>query len=218
MTEPLSYLTAFTLGFLGSAHCLGMCGGIVGALSFNNQGRNPLAIHLSYQVGRITTYALLGLLVGLLGLWASQSHEAVMFWMRTLSGVLLVLMGLYLVGLTSSLNWLEKAGGYLWQKIQPVSKHLLPVTHPSKGFALGLVWGFLPCGLIYSTLTWAGVSGHPVHSALLMACFGLGNLPALLSAGFFASQINWFRRQKAIKYVFGFAIVSFGVWTLIAIW
>jgi len=218
MTEPLSFLTAFLLGFMGSAHCLGMCGGIVGALSFNNQGKNPLLIHLSYQAGRISTYGFLGLLVGALGLWASQFHDSIMLIMRAISGLLLILMGIYLMGQTASLIWLEKVGGLLWQRVQPFSKNLLPVTHPSKGFLLGLIWGFLPCGLIYSTLAWAGVSADPYHSAALMLCFGLGNLPALLSAGFFAAQINKLRQHIVIKYSFGLAIVIFGIWTLAAIW
>lgn len=217
MAEPLSLLTALLLGFMGSAHCLGMCGGIVGALSFNNQGRNPLLIHLSYQAGRITTYAFLGFLVGLMGLWASQFHDTITLVMRGVSGILLILMGIYLMGATASLNWLEKAGSLLWQRIQPLSKNLLPVTTASKGWLLGLVWGFLPCGLIYSTLAWASVSADPFHSALLMLCFGLGNLPALLSAGFFAEKINRIRRHSAIKYSFGLAIIAFGAWTLYAI-
>ena len=218
MSEPLTLLTAFLLGFLGSGHCLGMCGGIVGALSFNNQGHHPLLIHLSYQLGRISTYGLLGAVVGFAGLWASQLHTDLMLVLRTVSGVLLILMGLYLLGITQSLVWLERAGGGLWRTLQPLGKHLLPVKKPAQGFALGLLWGFLPCGLIYSTLAWSATSASPYWSAALMISFGLGNLPALISAGFFATQINRLRQQTVIKFSFALTIVAFGIWTLTATW
>lgn len=218
MSEPLTLLTAFLLGFLGSGHCLGMCGGIVGALSFNNQGARPITIHLSYQLGRISTYGLLGLIAGIAGLWASQLHTDLMLGLRTVSGILLVLMGLYLLGITQSLNWLERAGAIIWKRLQPLGKPLLPVKSPKQGFALGLIWGFLPCGLIYSTLAWSATSASPLTSALLMMAFGLGNLPALLSAGFFATQINRLRQQTVIKFSFALSIVGFGIWTLLATW
>ena len=122
MNEPLSFLSAFLLGFFGSVHCMGMCGGIVGALSLNKH--NSLAFHLSYHLGRISTYALLGLVVGFVGLWLSSSHTTVGLVLRSMAGVLLILMGIYILGINASLLWLEKAGASLWKIIQPLSKHL----------------------------------------------------------------------------------------------
>ena len=172
MAEPLSYITAFLLGFLGSVHCMGMCGGIVGALSLNTDKQNLWPIQLSYHLGRITTYGLLGLIAGIIGLWLASSHDTAGLVLRGISGLLLILMGIYIFGATQSLSWLEKLGGKLWQKIQPLGKGLFPVRHAKHGVLLGLIWGFLPCGLVYSTLGWALVSASPMKSATLMMAFG----------------------------------------------
>lgn len=218
MNETLSLLTAFLLGFMGSAHCLGMCGGIVSALTLNNQHSSPTTLNLTYQFGRITTYSLLGVMVGLLGLWASESHQQAMVVLRTLSGLLLLLMGLYILGVTQSLVWLERGGQHLWKRVQPLSATLFPVTSYPKAFSLGMVWGFLPCGLIYSTLSWAAVTADPISSGLLMAAFGLGNLPALLAVGLFAERMQRLRQNTLLKGLFGGSIMLFGLWTLHSIW
>lgn len=218
MTEPLTYLTAFLLGFLGSVHCMGMCGGIVGALSLNTQKSNQWSIQLSYHLGRISTYGLLGLLAGVAGLWLSSSHDQAGIVLRSLSGALLILMGIYILGATQSLSWLEKLGGKLWKRIQPLGKGLFPVQNARQGALLGLIWGFLPCGLIYSTLSWALVSASPIKSATLMIAFGLGNLPALLSFAAFTQQLNQFKQVPIVKFSLGVLILIFGVWTLISPW
>ncbi len=217
MNEPLSLLTAWLLGFLGSVHCMGMCGGIVGALTLNTHNKNSHWIQLSYHLGRISTYATLGLVAGLLGLWLASTHSLAGQILRILSGALLVLMGLYVFGATHSLTWLEKAGGVFWKKVQPLSKRLFPITSPKQGFLLGAIWGLLPCGLIYSTLSWALVSADPLHSASLMAMFGLGNLPALLSFAAFAQQLNRFRQALWVRLLLAALITSFGIWTIFAV-
>lgn len=218
MNEPLSLLTAFFLGFMGSTHCLGMCGGIISLLSMNNPNHTGLRNQLAYQFGRITTYSLLGLLVGGLGLMASDTHQQAVLILRTLSATLLILMGVYLMGLTGALVWLERFGGQLWLHLQPLSKHIIPITNLKRATVLGLLWGFLPCGLIYTTLAWAATSASPTQGAAVMMCFGLGNLPALLSAGLFAKQVAAFRQHLLVKYGFGLSIVALGIWTLMTIW
>ncbi len=215
MNEPLSFLSAWLLGFLGSVHCMGMCGGIVGALSLNTQSKN-ISVHLSYHLGRITTYALLGFIVGLAGLWLASTHSYVGQVLRILSGVMLILMGGYVLGNTHLLLWFETKGGGLWQKVQPLSKGLLPVKSAKQGLLLGLLWGLLPCGLIYSTLSWAMVTANPWHSAGLMAMFGLGNLPALLSFSAFAQQLNRLKQTVWVRRLLATLIISFGIWTIIA--
>jgi sulfite exporter TauE/SafE len=215
MNEPLSFLSAWLLGFLGSVHCMGMCGGIVGALSLNTSGKN-IPIHLSYHLGRITTYAFLGFLAGLVGLWLASTHSYVGQVLRILSGVMLILMGGYVLGSTHLLLWFEKKGGRLWQKVQPLSKNLLPVKSAKQGVLLGLLWGLLPCGLIYSTLSWAMVAANPWHSAGLMAMFGLGNLPALLSFSAFAQQLNRLKQTLWVRRLLATLIIAFGGWTIIA--
>lgn len=224
MAEPLTYLTAFLLGFLGSVHCIGMCGGIVGALSMNSPQRigrphyNPWMLHLSYHLGRILTYGILGLIAGLAGLWLASSHDTAGLVLRSLSGILLILMALYILGATQSLTWLERTGSGIWKRIQPLSKGLIPVQYPKQGILLGLIWGFLPCGLVYSTLSWALVSASSVKSAALMMAFGLGNLPALLSLSAFTQQLTRFKQHAVVKFLIGFFIFVFGLWTLISPW
>lgn len=218
MIEPLSYLTAFLLGLFGSIHCMGMCGGIVGALSVNTQHAKPMALQLSYHLGRITTYGVIGLIAGFLGLWLSSSHALAGEILRSLSGAILILMGLYVLGSTNTLLWLEKGGATLWKFVQPLSKHMLPVRSVKQALGLGLIWGLLPCGLVYSTLSWALVSANPLHSATLMMAFGLGNLPALLSFALFTAQLNQFKRHWLVRMTLGGSIVVFGVWTTLAPW
>lgn len=218
MIEPLSYLTAFLLGLFGSIHCMGMCGGIVGALSLNTQHKHPMSLHLGYHLGRISTYGIIGALAGLLGLWLSTSHDLVGMILRSLSGVILILMGLYVLGSTQSLLWLEKGGAKLWKHVQPLSKHVLPVRSVKHAIGLGLIWGLLPCGLVYSTLSWALVSADPLHSATLMMAFGLGNMPALLSFAAFTTQLNQFKRHWLVRWLLSGCIIVFGIWTLLAPW
>jgi len=218
MLEPLSYLTALLLGVFGSLHCMGMCGGIVGALSLNTQTGKNLPLQLAYHLGRISTYGLIGLIAGFIGLWISQSHDQASIILRSLSGLLLILMGLYLLGTTKALLWLEKAGSGLWKAVQPLTSKLLPVKDFKHALGLGLLWGLLPCGLVYSTLSWALVSANPIHSASLMVVFGLGNMPALLSLAAFTAQLNRFKQNKWVKIIIGLSVMCFGVWTIYAAW
>ncbi|WP_396586875.1 sulfite exporter TauE/SafE family protein [Bermanella sp. R86510] len=210
MNEPLTYLTAWLLGFMGSIHCMGMCGGIVGALSMN--GPKPM-LQLGYHIGRISTYGLLGFIAGFAGLWLADSHD---YWgtiLRVISGLLLVLMGLYLLGQTHVLTWLERSGSVLWRRLQPLSRPLIPTQHGYQAVALGLIWGFLPCGLVYSTLSWALVSADPVKSATLMMVFGLGNLPALFSFALFTQRLTKLKQNTWVKLGMGLLVIGFGVWT-----
>ena len=194
---------------------MGMCGGIVGALSLNTRSKN-IPVHLSYHLGRITTYAILGFIVGLAGLWLASTHAYVGQVLRILSGVMLILMGGYVLGNTHLLLWFERKGGLLWQKVQPFSQNLLPVKTVKQGVLLGLLWGLLPCGLIYSTLSWAMVTADPWHSAGLMAMFGLGNLPALLSFSAFAQQLNRLKQTLWVRRLLAALIITFGAWTITA--
>ena len=216
MNEPLTYLTAYLLGLIGSVHCMGMCGGIVGALSMNTQHQGYARLQLAYHLGRIITYGALGFVAGLVGLWLSSSHQYVGVVLRSLSGILLILMGAYLFGASQALNWLERLGGHLWKRVQPLSKNLIPIKQAKHAIVLGLIWGLLPCGLVYSTLSWALVSADPLKSASLMMVFGLGNLPALLSFGLFAKQLTRFKQSSTIRGILALCIIAFGGWTLYA--
>lgn len=206
-------LSALIVGLLGGVHCAGMCGGIVGALSFGLPGGRNLPILLAYNAGRISSYAMAGALMGALGFYFSgllpvQLAQRVLL---TFAGLFLVLMGLYLAGWWNALARIERAGGVLWRRIEPLGRGLLPIRSVRQGFLLGLLWGWLPCGLVYSALVWTVASGGPVEGALLMLAFGLGTLPNLLLMGVAAAQLNRWVRRPGVRAVAGGLVMLFGL-------
>lgn len=205
------------LGLLGSSHCLGMCGGIMSALTMNCQksgARAVFAILLSYNIGRISSYMLAGLMVGLFGLWLQNLHAEIGLILRLVSAVLLILMGFYLTGWWMALTVLETAGGKLWRVIQPLGNRLMPVQSAGQAFLLGCLWGWLPCGLVYSVLAWSASSADLTMSLALMLAFGLGTLPAVMATGLFARQIDAVIKKQSARQVSGLLIIVFGLWTL----
>jgi sulfite exporter TauE/SafE len=211
-----SLTAAFLVGLLGGGHCIGMCGGIVGAVTMTLPGSKPkLPFVLAYNLGRIGSYTLAGIIAGAVG--ASSfflEHvlpvEKVLY---ALASLMLVLLGLYLAGIWRVLTRLEALGGRLWQHLQPYSKRLLPVRTLSQSLLLGVLWGWLPCGLVYSVLVAAVASGNPWQGGLLMLAFGLGTLPTLLAMGMTAVRLKcllqnlWFRRLSGLL-IAGFGLVA----------
>lgn len=209
------FLSAFALGLLGGGHCIGMCGGLMGALTMAispEQRARRLTLLLSYNFGRIFSYACAGLLLGLLGWAVAQSPAAAV--LRIIAGVLLIIMGLYLAGWWSGLTRIESLGRVIWRHIQPLTRHFMPVTRPHQALVLGALWGWLPCGLVYSTLIWSSSQGSALISASLMLCFGLGTLPVLLATGLMAERITALLRRRAIRIGAGLLVILFGIWTL----
>lgn len=208
-------LSAFILGLLGGGHCLGMCGGLMGALTLAipaEQRTRRFRLLLAYNLGRILSYAAIGLLVGLLG-WAVASSPGATG-MRVAAALLLIVMGLYLAGWWSGLTRIESLGRGLWRYIQPLANRLLPVSTLPRALLLGALWGWLPCGLVYSTLLWAASQGNALHSALLMLAFGLGTWPVLLATGLAAERATALLRQRGIRMAGGLLVILFGIWTL----
>lgn len=213
LVAPL--LSALILGLLGGGHCLGMCGGLMGALTLAippDQRARRLRLLLAYNLGRILSYAAAGLLIGLAG-WAVASSPAAML-LRVLAGLLLIAMGLYLAGWWSGLTRIEAVGRHLWRHLQPVASRLMPVSSLPRALLLGAVWGWLPCGLVYSTLLWAASQGSPWQSGLLMLAFGLGTWPALLLSGLAAERLGHFLRRRGVRLAGGLLVIAFGLWTL----
>jgi len=218
MIEPLSLVTAFLLGLMGASHCLVMCGGIAAAASSGSSGKSNPSFLLLFNLGRIVSYSIAGLIVSLLGLWLADSHQIAQQILRTIAGSLLILMGFYIARWWMLLTRLETAGQFIWRYLQPMTRKLIPIQTPSQALALGLLWGWLPCGLIYSTLAWVAANGQPALGALTMLCFGLGTLPGILAAGLFAGQLNRFIQHKHFRHLAGILLISYGTWTLMAIW
>jgi uncharacterized protein len=212
-------ITPFLLGLFSSLHCVGMCGGIMSALSFSiarDKKSQSISIILFYNFGRIVTYTLMGLLLGFfvqeLMQWSGLHY------IRGLAGLMLIAMGLYLAGWWSGLIYLEGLGRYLWNYVQPLSKLLLPVNSISKAMVLGGIWGWLPCGLIYSMLIYAVAQGNFLNAALAMLAFGIGTLPSMMVAGFFADGLRRWLQLRIIRCGFALLIIILGCWTLGGVW
>ena len=211
------FLTALALGLLGGGHCIGMCGGLMGALTLaipaeQRHGWRLWRVLLGYNLGRITSYGIAGALLGSLG-WLIQDQGLAPL-LRVIAGLLMIAMGLYLANWWSGLTRIERLGRGLWKHIEPRARRLLPVTRMPQAIALGALWGWLPCGLVYSTLIWASSQGGVGLSSGLMVAFGLGTLPTLLATGLLANRMLAILRQRAVRVTAGILIILFGIWTI----
>ena len=216
LVEP--FMALFFVGLLGAGHCLGMCGGISASLSFalgEVSAQKKVGIILAYNVGRLASYTLIGLVAGVLG----KVFQVTLFDMtglpilRLIAAVMLILMGLYVSGWWRVLTHLERIGGTLWRLIQPLSKHILPVKNSGSALLLGALWGWLPCGLVYSALAYALAQGSPQGSAAAMLAFGLGTLPALVLAGFAGDRVLFVLKHYRSRVIMGIILMTYGVWT-----
>ena len=224
MTLDATLASAFLVGLLGSTHCLGMCGGIVSALTFGLKDdirRSPWKLGpylLAYNTGRISSYAVAGVIAGAVGAGAFGvlPSSAARWAVKLVTGGFMIALGLYLSGWWPGLQILEKWGGALWQRIEPLGRRLLPVDHPLKALVFGLVWGWLPCGMVYAVLAWALTSGSPGQGAALMLAFGLGTLPMLLTIGVAAEWLKDFVRSPWVRRGAGLTVLLFGLFTIFA--
>ncbi|MEK1943852.1 MAG: sulfite exporter TauE/SafE family protein [Pseudomonas sp.] len=208
-------VSAVILGLLGGGHCLGMCGGLMGALTLAippEQRSRRFRLLLAYNLGRICSYACAGLLIGTAG-WAVANSPAVMV-LRVVAALLLIAMGLYLAGWWSGLTRIEALGRGLWRYIQPFASRLMPVSSLPRALLLGALWGWLPCGLVYSTLLWAASQGNALNSGRLMLAFGLGTWPVLLATGMAAERLTAVLRKRNVRVAGGLLVILFGLWTL----
>lgn len=220
-----SYLAAFLVALLGGVHCVGMCGGIVGALTFGlaeptkRHFLNSLPFLLAYNAGRISSYTLAGILAGGVGAWAANLasvHHGQQV-LQLVAGLFMVCLGLYLAGWWQGLAQLEQAGGLLWRRLEPLGRRLLPIRTVKQAWMVGLVWGWLPCGLVYSVLIWAVSAGSFLEGGLLMLSFGLGTLPMLFAMGAFAANLARFVRKSWVRYSAGVLVICFGIYQILLI-
>ena len=210
-------IALFLVGLLGGTHCVGMCGGIVGALTLGAPARWSML--LAYNAGRILSYAAAGAVAGALGA-ASLGLEGqipVRLALYLLANLMLVALGLYLLGVTRALAFTERVGQRLWRHLQPLTKRFLPARTVGQAFPLGLLWGWLPCGLVYSALTTALSAGSAGHGALLMLAFGLGTLPNLLLAGILLARLSEFVRRPLVRLSSGLLVLGFGLYGFVGL-
>ena len=210
----LSLLAAFMVGLLGGGHCVGMCGGIVGAVTISLPGSKPrLGFVLTYNLGRVLSYTIAGALAGAVG--ASSFFLAhilpVQNVLYALSSIMLILLGLYLAGIWAGVTQLERVGGLFWRKLQPYSRRFIPVQNLRQSLMVGAIWGWLPCGLVYSVLIAAIATANPVQGATLMLCFGLGTLPTLLAMGLAAVKLKSMLQLRWVRTASGWVVIVFGV-------
>lgn len=231
-------LSVFLVGLAGSIHCVGMCGGIVGALSASasKASMTPRAVIpivdvapapasvftrlLAYNTGRIGSYMLAGAIAGGLAggaqsLAALSGLAGVQLGFYWLANLMLVALGLYLMNAWRGLAWLEQGGRVLWQRAQPtlapLMKTLLPADRPHQALALGALWGWLPCGMVYSVLLTAMLSGDALDGAAVMLAFGLGTLPMLVGLGLLGTRVQRAMRRPAVRVICGVAVLAFGL-------
>ncbi|MBI4938672.1 MAG: sulfite exporter TauE/SafE family protein [Nitrosomonadales bacterium] len=214
-------VSLFGTGLMSGVHCAGMCGGIVGAVSTQlPRNRWPGFYHLAYNGGRILSYTVAGVIVGALG-QGGLALKGVMPVQQILFGfasVMLILLGCYLAGIWQGVRHIEQAGGVLWKKIQPYSRSLLPVNSLPKAFGLGMLWGWLPCGLVYTVLLSALAMGDALRGGLVMLAFGLGTLPNLLAVGLFSSSVKKFIQLKPVRLGAGLLVAGLGAYGLFKLW
>lgn len=206
------WIGAFFVGLIGAGHCMGMCGGIASLLSSSKP--HP-AIPLFYNLGRLISYALFGFIIG--GAVASVAEFSqinnVLAWLRLLTALFMILLALYIGRWWHGLLAIEKLGQYLWRYISPAGKFFLPLKSPFYALPFGFIWGWLPCGLVYSMLTWAAVSGSSINGSLVMLSFGLGTLPAMLFVGYGASYLHKLQQNLYFRNIGALVILIYGIHT-----
>jgi sulfite exporter TauE/SafE len=225
--SAISLAPVFMVGLLGSVHCAGMCGGIVSAFSVTPARRFPVAVVslrsaapaaalgrvLAYNSGRLASYAAAGALAGGLAgaaraLVGLAVVETVGYW---LANLMLLVLGLYLMDAWRGLAQLEQLGRRAWRRIEPVTALLLPLDSPLKLVAMGGLWGWLPCGMVYSVLLTAMLSGSALSGAAVMLAFGLGTLPMLLSMGIAGASLRGWIQRRPVRVASGLVVFGFGV-------
>lgn len=217
-----TYAIAFLVGALGAMHCAGMCGGILGALSYSfpasagTRPLRPLSFLLALNLGRIGSYAAAGALVG----WAGGALAGVAGqpWIglgfRALAGLVVVGIGLYLGGWFPRVAALERLGTPLWSRLAPLANRLLPIRSLSRAALYGALWGWLPCGLVYGMLIGTPAQGGAVSGALYMALFGVGTLPLTLGGGLLAGRLYGLARDRRYRIASGLGVIALGLSTL----
>jgi sulfite exporter TauE/SafE len=225
-------LSVFLVGLLGGVHCAGMCGGLISALSLHRRakpipirviGNTPPAAQpnslqaaarlLCYNLGRIGSYTIAGAIVGGFGSLALLMQQILPLQQAAFifANLMLIGLGLYLSGLWRGVSVLERLGYHLWKPLQALTRHLLPIDTLGRALAAGALWGWVPCGMVYSVLVIALVSGSAGSGALLMLAFGLGTLPNLLLLGSTAAWAQRCLQRPALRVTAGALVAAFGI-------
>ena len=221
LADPAVLVTAFLAGLLGSGHCFGMCGGIAGSLGALSGGgigqRALIGPALQFNLGRLTGYACLGALAaGVMGMAGEiSSFSAYGLWLRGITAMLVAVIGLNFLFSWRGLSFIEKGGAAIWRKIMPLATKISQ-RHDWIGRALlGMCWGFLPCGLVYTVLITAASTGNAISGALTMFAFGAGTAPAMLGLTMAAPALSSFLSDAFVRKIVGFSLIILALWMII---
>lgn len=215
----VSLIIAFNLGLFSTFHCIGMCGGIITAMMFTkgdaekNYKLKVLNRSLVYNLGRITSYSIAGLLFGFLGasvVTLSQSLNAHII-LQTIAALVLIGLALNILGCLPFKNYLESLGIQLWKVIQPLGRSLYPINSNWRALLFGMLWGWLPCGLVYSALLLSLSAGGPYEGMLTMLFFGLGTLPGMVLTGCLTDYINRIKNNSRLKLIAAFSMILIAI-------
>ena len=209
----------FLLGFFGGGHCVGMCGGLSSAFALQlPPGLNRAGLIVLLNLGRISSYVFIGLLVGVIGQVGISLDQT--RWLQNglylSANLLLLFLGLYLAGISSLATRIESIGRPVWKRLNPLLNRLLPIQSVPACFGVGMLWGWLPCGLVYSASLYALGSGNALEGGLYMLAFALGTLPNLLAMGLFAAQLKNFLQRKTVRLAAGLLVAAWALWRLVS--
>lgn len=219
---PISDLiAAFTVGLLGAGHCLGMCGGVAAAVSMGTpQNQHKLPFLLFYNGGRLLSYGLIGAIAGglIAGVVGVTQITQQLLWLRLAAAIMMILLALYIGRFWNGLAYVEKVGQVLWKRLSPLSTKLLPLRSPLAALPFGMLWGWLPCGLVYSALSWAAVAGNALDGLLIMLAFGLGTLPAMILVGSAAEATKNLLNNLIFRRISSLILLMYGIVTAYSVY
>ena len=222
MTGSLTLTAAFLLGLFASGHCVLMCGGVSGALMLATDGsghrRPSLPLLLAMQFGRVMSYMLAAALLAGVGASIVQlvDQDAVRWTLRALSAATFALVGMTLLGRARGIDM--GFGRALWPRLAPIARRLLPVRSLPRALGLGAIWGWMPCGFVYSVLLIASLGISPLRSAAVMLLFGLGTMPALIATAYGTAGVLRVFGQKQLRAAMGSALLAMAALTLAGPW
>ncbi|MGR6036009.1 MAG: sulfite exporter TauE/SafE family protein [Candidatus Nitrosoglobus sp.] len=232
--DPLfttSFTFALLLGLLSALHCIAMCGAIIGTLTLSlprevrNHKKRLVPFILAYNFGRIVSYITMGLIMGLLVRFLGAiSHPVVVLVgisghdvLQAISSFIMLGTGLYIANWFPRFARVDRLGVPLWRRLEPLGRRLIPVRTLKQAFVFGTIWGWLPCGLVYNAVAVAATTGSGTRSALTMLAFGIGTLPAVMSAGIFTAWMTHLASLKGLRHIAGLLIMAMAIINLLAI-
>ncbi|TAN49622.1 MAG: sulfite exporter TauE/SafE family protein [Methylococcaceae bacterium] len=214
-----SFLVALMMGLFSALHCVSMCGSIIGTLTLSlkpeirDQKTQLLPFVISYNLGRIASYTLAGLLAGILEqvltspFGEGHGHR----FLQLVSALVMTGAGLHIAGWFPRFAYIERMGAQVWRRIEPFGRRLLPVQTLQQAFVFGMVWGWLPCGLVYTSLALAATTGDVARSAFTMLAFGLGTLPAVVGVGIMTHWMVRLSRLQRFRTIAGITMIILAV-------